>query len=134
MPDNVHLESPSSMSSLVGGIVTDAQQLIRQEMLLARQEIQQEVDKAKSAAASFGAAVVLLALAGILLSFLIVYALHEGAGLSLWASFLIVGGVLAIVGGSLFAIAKNKAEAINLVPRQTVETMRENVQWLKNQT
>jgi hypothetical protein len=134
MPENIHLETPPSMASLVGGIVNDAQQLIRQEMLLARREVQQELDKTKTAALSFGAAVAVLTLGAILLCFMLVYVLHEAAGLPLWGSFASVGAVFAILGGILLAVAKNQASDISLVPRQTVETMRENVQWLKNQT
>lgn len=134
MPDNVHLESPPSMTALVGGIVSDAQQLIRQEMLLARREVQQELDKAKTAAVSFGAAVAVLTLGAILLCFMFVYVLHEAAGLPLWGSFAIVGAAFALLGGLLLAVARKQASDLSLVPRQTVETMRENVQWLKNQT
>lgn len=134
MPENVHTDSSPSMSSLVGGIVQDAQQLIRQEVTLARQELQQELDKAKTAAVSFGAAVGVGALSAVLLSFMLVYLLSDTAGLPWWASFAIVGGVLAVVGGILMAVAKNQASEVHLMPRQTVETMRENVQWLKNQT
>ncbi|MCI0455759.1 MAG: phage holin family protein [Gemmataceae bacterium] len=134
MPENIHLETPPSMATLVGGIVNDAQQLIRQEMLLARREVQQELDKTKTAAVSFGTAVAVLTLGALLLCFMLVYVLHEAAGLPLWGSFAVVGGVFAILGGILLAVAKNQASDISLVPRQTVETMRENVQWLKNQT
>jgi len=134
MPENVQMEAPPSMASLVGGIVQDAQQLIRQELLLARQEVQQEVDKAKAVAVSFGAAVAVSVLGAVLLCFMLVYALHEAAGLPLWASFAIVGAGFVVIGGILLAVAKNRANAIHLVPRQTVQTMRENVQWLKNQT
>jgi riboflavin synthase alpha subunit len=134
MPENAHMEAPPSVTSLVSGIVQDAQQLIRQEMLLARREVQQEVDKAKAAAAALGAAVAVLTLGGVLLGFMLVYVLHEAAGLPLWGSYAIVGAGFVIVGGILLAVAKNQVRDINLVPRQTVETMRENVQWLKNQT
>jgi thiamine transporter ThiT len=134
MPENLHLEEPPSMASLVGGIVHDAQQLIQQEILLARREMQQELDKTKTAAVSFGAAVTVLGLGAILVCFMLVYMLHEVAGLPLWGSFAIFGAGFVLGGGILFTVAKNKASAISMVPRQTVETMRENVQWLKNQT
>jgi hypothetical protein len=52
----------------------------------------------------------------------------------LWASFGIVGGILAILGVLTLVAARNKASDIHLVPPQTAETMRENVQWIKNQT
>src|SRR5919204_42605 len=55
MPENRIDSPPASMSSLVGGIISDAQQLIRQELLLARREVQQEVNKAKMAALSLAA-------------------------------------------------------------------------------
>ena len=35
------LDGPTSVSALVGGIINDAQQLIRQEVSLARREIQE---------------------------------------------------------------------------------------------
>jgi hypothetical protein len=122
------------MASLVGGIVEDAQQLIRQELMLARREVQQEMDKAKTAAISFGVALGVLALSAILLSLAVVYVVHQVAGLPLWGSYALVGGVFLAVGGTLLVVVKNKVNDINVVPRQTVETMRENVQWIKNQT
>jgi hypothetical protein len=134
MPENLHLEASPSMASLVGGILDDAQQLIRQEITLARREMQQELDKAKTAAVSFGAAAAVLALGAILLCFMLVYLVHEVAGLPLWGSFASLGAGFVVVGSILLAVAKNKAGEISLVPRQTVETMKENVQWLKNQT
>jgi len=68
MADNLHTESPPGLTSLVDGIVTDAQRLIRQELALARSEIQQEWDKTKSAAAALGVGIVILVLGGIFLS------------------------------------------------------------------
>ena len=44
----------------------------------------------------------------------------------------IVGSVLAVLGGVLLASGTHKAEEIDVVP-QTVETMKENAQWLTEQ-
>ena len=52
MANNVQTDGPPNMAALVGGIITDAQQLIRQEITLARSELQQEWDKTKAAAVS----------------------------------------------------------------------------------
>jgi len=76
----------------------------------------------------------LLALGGVLLCFAVVYVLHEVAGLPLWASFLIVGGVITGLGAVLFFIGRAKAGQVNVIPPQTAETMKENVQWIRNQT
>ena len=52
MADSTGSESPPSLTALVGGIVNDLQQLIRQELQLARTEVKQEVDKVRTAAVS----------------------------------------------------------------------------------
>lgn len=137
MPENrLNSPPPASMSSLVGGIITDAQQLIRQELLLARREIQDEINKAKVAALSVAVGGFVLLLGTILLcvgiAHLITWA-TQGV-IPLFGSYLIVGGVLAGAGAALLLLARNKASDIHLVPPQTAQTMRENVQWIKNQT
>jgi hypothetical protein len=129
-----------SMSSLVSGIITDAQQLIRDEVALARQEIKEELIKARTAAMSFAIGGVVAALGVVLLSFFLVHLLHwatggtDTAGVPLWLCFLIFGVLFVGAGGALFAVAYSRVKSIHLVPRQTVETMKENVRWIKNQT
>src|SRR5438105_3537453 len=84
-----------SMASLVTGIIDDAQKLIRQEVELAKREIAQEWDKAKTAAASFAAGFLMALLSGVLLCLMCVYLLHELAGIQqMWLCYLIVGFVL----------------------------------------
>jgi len=145
MPDNLQVESQPSLSSLVGGIINDAQQLIRQEVTLARREIQEEMTKAKTAATSLGIGIALGVVGGLLLCHMLVYLLHwlatehltNGATvehLPLWGCYGIVGALFTAVAGALLYMAKNQAEKIDFVPRQTVESMKENVQWIKNQT
>jgi membrane-bound ClpP family serine protease len=136
MPENRLDIPPTSVSSLAGGIINDAQELIRQEMRLARAEIRQEVDKAKMAALSLAVGGFIAVLGVILLCFGIAHLITWGTGeaIPLFGSFLIIGFALAVGGGALLFLARTKASEIHLVPPQTAETMRENVQWLKNQT
>jgi uncharacterized membrane protein YqjE len=134
MADHIATESPPSMAALLGGIVGDIQTLIRQEITLAKVEIQKEWDKAKSAAGSMMVGAVVLALGTVLLSVAVVCVLHEVAALPWWASFLIVGGVLAAVGAVFLYVGQSKAAQVHLIPPQTAETMKENVQWIRNQT
>jgi len=132
MPNNVQTESPPSVASLVGGIIEDAQRLVQQELRLARRELQTEWDKAKVAAMSITIGMAVCVLGGVFLGSMLVYLLHELAGLALYASYGIVGGVLAVIGGIVFYGGYQKAGAVSVVPPQTAETMRENVQWMQN--
>lgn len=136
MADRINAADPSpSMTQLVGGIVTDMQTLLRQEIRLAKCEVQQEWDKTKTAAESMAAGAGLLTVAGLLICFALVYVLQAVApGLPIWACFAIVGVVLGIIGGILVGVGRAKASEVNVIPAQTAETMKENVQWLKNQT
>jgi len=126
-------EGAPSVTSLLSGIVDDLQRLIRQEMQLARREVQQEWEKAKIAAGAFALGAVVGALAAVMLCFMIVY-LISWSGLALWISFAIVGGVLLCFAVILFFVGRTKAQEINVVPPQTAQTMRENVEWIQNQT
>lgn len=123
-----------SMAALVGGIVQDAQNLIKQEVALARSEIGNELKKTKEAAISLGIGIGVAALGALLLIFMLVFLLNEEADLKVWHSFGIVGGLLFILGAGLFFLGRARASEIHLVPPQTAQTMKENVQWLKNQT
>jgi hypothetical protein len=133
MPDNVQSDAPS-MASLVGGIISDAERLVRQEIALARREMQAEFDKAKEASALLAAGAGVATIGAVFLGMMVVYLLHELGGLPLWASFLIVGGVLAIGGAILLYAGIVQFRKVSLVPPQTAETLQENVQWLQNQT
>jgi len=134
MADNLQTETSPSITGLVDGIITDAQRLMRQELALARTEIQEEWNKTKTAAAALGAGIVIATLGGIFLCLMLVFLLNWLTELPLWGCFGIVGGLFALLGAIMIYAGKSQAESINFVPQQTVETMKENVQWIKNQT
>jgi uncharacterized membrane protein YqjE len=125
-----------SLSALVTGIIHDAQELMKQEVALARQEIKQELVKTKDVALAFAAGAGVAALAAVFLLLMIAFLITWASAdrIPLWASFGIVGIVLGLCGGILFYNGRNRAEEIHLIPRQTVETLRENAQWIKTQT
>lgn len=125
-------DSPS-IAQLLGGIVEDAQLLVRREVDLAKQEVTNEINKVKQGATSLGIGIGLAAVGGIMLTLMIVYLLHEVAGLSLWLSYLIVGAVLGGVGAFLLMQGINRMKQVDPIPRETVETVKEDIAWIREQ-
>jgi len=123
-----------SVSQLISGIVGDAQVLVRQEIALARQEISAEISNAKQAGIKLGIAGGVLAVGGLLL----ILALAQGIAALLhwpvWAGYGLVGVVLAIAGYALFTGAQAQLKTVRPLPEQTVETMKENAEWIKERT
>ena len=129
--DEAPYHSAPSLAQLLTGIVNDARELLRQELALAKYELREDLQKAKTAMVSLGIGIGVTAIGGLLLILMLVHLLNALAGLPLWACYGIIGAVFVIVGGVLLLIGKNTIARIDVVPPQTVETMKENVQWIK---
>lgn len=125
-------EEPS-IAELLGGLVGDAQTLVRKEIDLAKEEARQELDKAKQGAISIGIGAAIAAAGGILLSHMLALLLQALLPIPLWASYLIVGALLAIIGGVLAWQGANRMKEVDPVPRETVDSVRKDVEWLKEQ-
>jgi predicted PurR-regulated permease PerM len=125
-------ETQPSSTALLSGIVDDAQRLLRQEVQLAKQEFKQEWQKTKSAAVSFLAGTAALVLATVFLLFMVVYLLAYYTPIPMWGCYGIVGGVLAVIAITLLMFGKQEAGQIQLLPPQTVATLKENAQWIQN--
>ena len=121
-----------SVTSLVSGIVNDAQTLMQQQLALFREEVRADLRKTKEAVTALVAGVAVAALAVGPLVFLFVALLHELAFWPWWASALTVGVVLAIVGGALIAMGVQRFRSFNPLPDQSVEALKENLQWIKH--
>jgi MFS family permease len=106
--------------------------LVRKELDLAKAEMTEKAKDAGKGAGMFGAAGILGFLAlGALTAFFIM--LLDGA-VPNWAAALIVAAVYAAIAGVLALTGRNKVqEATPPKPEQTVETIKEDVQWAKTQ-
>jgi len=122
-----------SIGELFGDLTRDMSTLIRQEMRLATTEMTQKAAHAgKSVGVLLGGA--LIAYAGFFaLLWAIVYGLTS-LGLPIWASFLIVAIIALAVGGVMAWRGYDTLRKTDFVPRQTVETIKEDAQWAKEQT
>ena len=124
--------SETSVGELIGNISNDLSTLFRQEVELAKVELKQEATKAGKAAGMLGAAGFAGYLVVILLSFALVAALSNVMDPG-WAA-LIVAVLLAIVGAVLYTNGRKKLKTVDPTPHRTVDTLKEDAQWLKNPT
>ena len=122
----------TSVGELIGNISNDLSQLFRKEVELAKAELKQEASKAGKAAGLLGGAGFAGYLAVVLLSFALVFALGNVMDLG-WAA-LIVAVIWAIIGAVLYVNGRKKLKNVDPVPRRTVDTIKEDAQWLKNPT
>lgn len=121
-----------SLADILQDILQNLQQIVRAEFLLARVELKEKAQNAAKPASTLATGVV-LSLYG--LGFLLLAAVYAlDLVIPTWASALVVGGLLAIIGSILISGGRQKLKQINPVPQKTVETVKENVQWAKDQT
>jgi uncharacterized membrane protein YqjE len=123
-------EARSTIFPLMEGVIDDIQTLFRQELALARSEFKLEFDKAKTATLTFGAAVFVTVLSGVLgcltLAYLLVWLFPT---IPLWACFGITSILLAAVAIGLFVKSKQSRDSLNIVPKQTLKSLKETTQW-----
>jgi len=130
-PDN--RINDTSVSDLISGLVNDAQQLVHREIDLAKREVAIEVDKVKQGAVALGIGAGLAIIGALLLGHMLVYLVQTLTGLSLWVSYLIVGAIFAIGGGLLLMQGIKRMQAVDPLPRETIESVKEDIQWIKEQ-
>jgi hypothetical protein len=126
--------SETSVATLIGGIVNDAKDLLINEFTIAKLEIQQEMRKTKSAALAFAVGAGVLGIGGLFLLLMCVHGVAVLLDIPLWGSYGLVGGILLLVGVILLVRGKHTAEQIDVIPPKTASTLRDNAQWIKEQT
>jgi len=121
------------VSELLKRLAHEMTILVRQELDLAKAEMREKAGKAGAGVGMWGGAGVagLLAL-GSLTAFLI---LALDGAMPNWLAALIVSLVYAAIAGLLYLRGKRRVEeAGSPIPEQTVETVKEDVQWAKHPT
>jgi uncharacterized membrane protein YqjE len=106
--------------------------LVHQEIELAKAELTQKGKQAGIGAGLFGAAGVIGFLALAALTTCVILALD--AAMPAWLAALLVAVVYGVVAAVLAMQGRNKVrQATPPVPEQTIETVKEDVQWAKTQ-
>ena len=104
-------ENSRSIADVLQDIIANVQGIVRSEVRLAKTEVKEEASKAGRAAAMLGAG----AVAGIYT-----------------VGLLFV--LLAVTTAILLSVGKKRFQAVHATPEKTIETMKENVEWVKSQT
>lgn len=120
-----------SLGSLISGLVGDMQDLIRGEVKLAKQELKEEANKATPAAGLMVGAGVMGLVGIIFVGLTLTYALQ--LLVPPWAAALIVAALYLIAALIMFNVGKQRLAAVNAVPRQTIDSLKEDAEWVKQQ-
>jgi uncharacterized membrane protein YqjE len=120
------------IGELVKDLASQTSTLVRQEIKLAQAEVTEKGKVAgKGAGMLAGAAVTALLALGALTALLIIVL---DSFLPLWLAALIVTLLWAAVAGALAAAGRSALQAATPPAPQTVETVKEDIQWAKNPT
>lgn len=119
-----------TVGELLGKVTTDLSTLMRKEVELAKVEIKEEATKAGKASGMLAGAGAVGYLVLVFLGLALMFALDSFMPIG-WAA-LITAVILGIVAGVLFVMGKKQFAQVNPKPEQTVETLKEDVQWAKN--
>jgi VIT1/CCC1 family predicted Fe2+/Mn2+ transporter len=126
-------EEQRSIGELFGQLTQDLNLLVRQEIALARAEVTQKVNRAKQDAVSLLAGGFVAYLGALTLVAALVLILDQVIGLATWLAALLVGAALAGVGYVMLQRGLRDLRQIDPTPRRTVETLKDDVQWAKEQ-
>lgn len=120
-----------SLGELFSELAGETGTLVRQEVALAQTELTQKAVKVGKnvgflvAGGAVGYAGFLAIIAGIILVL--------ARFVAPWLAAIIVGAVIAVIAFFLISKALTALKNMDLTPKQTVESLKEDAQWLKNQ-
>ena len=120
-----------SVGELFSELANETTTLIKQEIALAQAELTQKATKVGKNVGFLvaGGAVAYLALQAIVVAIIVGLAYF----IPLWLAALIVGIIIGIVAAVLISSALNNLKNVNPTPEKTVETLKEDAKWLKEQ-
>ena len=121
-----------SLGELFSELAQETTTLVRQEVSLATTEMTQKASRAGRhiGVLAAGGAVAYAGLLAILAGIIVLL----NNVMPLWLSALLVGIVVAVVGYVLVRRALDALKREDFTPRETMETLKEDQQWAKDQT
>ena len=120
-----------SIGELIANLASETGTLVRQEIALAKVEPGQKATRIGSniAQLAIGGAVAYAALLALLAGVIGLLA----TAMAWWAAAIVVAIAVGIVAAVMISKALDSLKRTELAPRQTVETLKEDAQWAKQQ-
>ena len=121
-----------SVPDVLQDILRNVQDMVRCEVRLAKVEIREEVRRAISSGVWIAAGTVGAVSAWIFLLWTLAYAL--ATRMPMWAATLVVAVVMAAAAAVLIMGGIRRVKRIQPIPERTVESVKENLEWMKQPT
>lgn len=131
-PDQDSVPEGPDLATLFGELREETKLLVSTEVELVKAEFDEAKGHLVKGVIGYAAAGVLAVFAVVLLSIAAAWGIAEV--LPAWAAFLIVGGVWVAIAAIAALVARSAFKSFDPVPRRTIQTLKEDAQWLRTQT
>jgi hypothetical protein len=121
-----------SLGQLFGDLSRQLGTLVQQEIALAKTEVTTRVTSVGRDAAMLGAGAA-LGFAALLMALVTVGLILIEIGLEPWIAFLVVTIVVGAGAGLLVQRGRTQLKETDLTPRETIQTIRDDAEWAKEQ-
>lgn len=128
---NEAVKSEPSVGELLGSLATTTASLVKQEVRLVTSELSHKSSVAVHAAGMVGLGGAVVHVGVLVLAFAAVFAL--GTVMPMWLAAVILGAVFTVIGSAVLARGLAKLKHLDLVPRQTLQTLEDDAVWAKEQ-
>lgn len=126
-------EAEPKLGDLVKQLAEDSATLVRQEVALAKSEMQENIQHAAKDVAMIAIGGGFLLVGLLVLTAFLVAILGDILGDEYWAGALIVGVLFVAVGGVMAKKYMNELKKDDLKPDQTIQTLKEDKRWLQSE-
>jgi uncharacterized membrane protein YqjE len=125
------LQPDKSLTELFSAMTSDLSTLLRKEVELAKVETREELSRTTKAGGLLAGGAVAAYLAAVFASFALAWLLDKWMPRAL--AFVIVAVAYAAAAAVLVFQGRRRLRQVNPVPQQTIETLKEDVQWARAQ-
>jgi hypothetical protein len=120
-----------SIPEILQDVLTNIQDIVRAEVRLAKAELGEEINRARSGGLLIGVGAVAAIFSALFLSLACVYAL--ALVMPDWAAALLVAAAVGVVAAVTLGLGLKRLKTIQAAPK-TAASLKENVRWAKQLT